>query len=112
MYSRPYYDEGERSVNLPDNYMGVAFSESVESDASVSECSSHPEQKCTFTEREEKSAAQRSSLFGEGSIFANLKLPEIGLEEILIIATAAFLFISKDGDRECAVMLLLLLLVN
>ena len=35
-----------------------------------------------------------------------------GTEEILIIATALFLFFSRDGDRECAVILLLLLIVN
>ena len=36
----------------------------------------------------------------------------IGTEEILIIATAAFLFFSKGGDRECALILLLLLFIN
>ena len=36
---------------------------------------------------------------------------KIGLEEILIIAAAAFLFFRKDGDTECAIMLLLLLFV-
>lgn len=112
MYSRSYYDEGERSVNLPDNYMGVAFSDSTENDEVQPECTSHSEQKCARSEVEAAHVCARPSLFGEGSILANLKIPEIGLEEILIIATAAFLFISKDGDRECAIMLLLLLLVN
>ncbi len=49
------------------------------------------------------------SLFRGGgikSLFSN-----IGTEEILIIATALFLFLSKEGDKECAVMLLLLLMI-
>ena len=45
----------------------------------------------------------------------NIRLPsldKIGFEEILIIAIAAFLFFSADGDRECALILLALLLIN
>lgn len=45
---------------------------------------------------------------GEGGF----TLSKIGTEEILIIAAALFLFLSKDGDNECAIMLLLLLLIN
>jgi hypothetical protein len=45
----------------------------------------------------------------------NIRMPsldKIGFEEILIIAIAAFLFFSADGDRECALILLALLLIN
>lgn len=53
-------------------------------------------------------------LFGKGLPFglSSLKFPKIGTEEILIIGAALFLFFSKDGDRETAIILLLLLLVN
>ena len=49
-----------------------------------------------------------------GDIFKNGKfsLQKIGTEEILIIATAAFLLFSKNGDKECAIMLLLLLFLG
>ena len=53
-----------------------------------------------------------------GNIFKNKSFSlqntfkQIGTEEILIIATAAFLFFSKDGDKECAIMLLLLLFLT
>ena len=49
-----------------------------------------------------------------GDIFKNGKfsLQKIGTEEILIIATAAFLLFSKNGDKECAIMLLLLLFLT
>ncbi len=46
---------------------------------------------------------------GEG---IGIRLPRIGTEEILIIAMALFLFFSKDGDRECAIMLAMLLLIS
>ena len=48
---------------------------------------------------------------GEGDGYGRFSLPKIGKEEILIIAMAAFLLFSKDGDKECAIMLILLLLV-
>ena len=49
-----------------------------------------------------------------GDILKNGKfsLQKIGTEEILIIATAAFLLFSKNGDKECAIMLLLLLFLG
>jgi len=37
---------------------------------------------------------------------------DIGTEEILIVAVALFLLFSKSGDKECAIMLLLLLFVK
>ena len=46
---------------------------------------------------------------GKNSKFS---LQKIGTEEILIIATAAFLFFAKEGDKECAIMLLLLLFLG
>lgn len=41
-----------------------------------------------------------------------LGLSKIGMEEILIVGLALFLFFSKDGDKECAILLALLLLIN
>ena len=55
------------------------------------------------------------NLFGKGVRLGDsmsLRLPKIGTEEILLIAIALFLFFSKDGDKECAIMLLLLLLIS
>jgi hypothetical protein len=37
---------------------------------------------------------------------------KIGLEELLIIGVALFLFFSHDSDKECALMLLVLLFIN
>ena len=37
---------------------------------------------------------------------------KLGTEELLIIALALFLLLSKEGDKECAIILFLLLFVN
>lgn len=37
---------------------------------------------------------------------------KMGSEELLIIAIAAFLFFTKGADKDCAIILLLLLLIN
>ncbi len=52
---------------------------------------------------------KRGGLLGE---HIGIKFPKIGTEEILIIAMALLLFFSKSGDKECAIMLALLLLVS
>ena len=116
MYSRSYYADEQSKLALPGNYNGTTFIgnlpeaeneaqhteviDDVTVEASAHGCKS-PNSLGTLP--------FLSSLFGEKG---QLKLPNIGIEEILIIATAAFLFFSKDGDKESAIILLLLLLVN
>lgn len=119
MYSRSYYPETGEKLTIPENYDGTAFmkkeTQQEEEACEVSFIESEP----SHSERENtpKSITAGidripffSGLFGNGGL--NLKLPKIGTEEILIIATAAFLFFSKDGDKESALILLLLLLIN
>ncbi len=119
MYSRNYFDTELPSSGLPENYVGTAFAEPPYEEQKIPE----PEAPCDICEEKEEAATQCSahatgpqsgSLFGGIKLpfLDTLKIPEIGTEEILIIAVALFLLFSKDGDRECAVMLLLLLLVN
>lgn len=47
-----------------------------------------------------------------GFSLERLRLPKLGTEEILIIGLALFLFLSRDGDKECAIVLALLLLIH
>ncbi len=72
---------------------------------------------------EEKESESVFSLFGKGSLgnvfggiklpfIGSIKMPKIGTEELLILAAAAYLFFSKDGDKECAIILILLLFVT
>lgn len=54
----------------------------------------------------------RASTFFDSLPFIKNGRFEIGTEEILIAAVALFLLFSKSGDKECAIMLLLLLFVK
>lgn len=123
MYSRSYYPDGSVKVTPPENYDGTAFTENAlppPSEATeVSFSDSGYEEKPK--PREEESLLTGlgnvpflSGVFGKGGLLGglNLRMPHIGTEEILILATAAFLFFSRDGDKESAIILLLLLLIN
>jgi hypothetical protein len=123
MYTRSYYPDGTGRMNLPENYDGCAFTDEgrppAEDTAKVSfipeggGCESC-QAGCLNHGHGSGQGSFLSGIFGSEGILGglNLKLPTIGTEEILIIAMAAFLFFSKWGDKESAVMLLLLLLVN
>lgn len=134
MYSRSYLGVDGRN-SLPDNYDGVAFFEAKKPDACIEndeKCESkstveHETEANKNPWEEPKSHPQHKSgndflgisklpflsafsgILGGGEGFS---VSKIGTEEILIIAAAAFLFLSKDGDNECAIMLLLLLLIH
>lgn len=130
MYTRPYDDNV--GIVIPESYNGTTFrdggrgepmpepSESIQASAqSVGDASVWKTDSTVHTENEKNE--QAGSLFGKlrignlfGGIFenGNFSLQKIGAEEILIIATAAFLFFSKDGDKECAIMLLLLIFLT
>ena len=116
MYSRSFYPDTNARLTIPDNYDGTAL---IEAPPVIEEKTAEVSVGIPDTDKNEASTAVSlgkipflSSLFGGSKLDFGLKLPKIGTEEILIIATAAFLFFSKDGDRECAIMLALLLLIN
>ena len=137
MYSRSY----EKDLpTVPESYSGVAFREpehipddapkSVPKSADVRFTTSPapPDPKLTATtsaevvEKEESVSAvsgffdklQLGRMFSgiSGFDFTKLSLPRIGTEEILIVGLALFLFFSREGDKECAVLLALLLLIR
>lgn len=116
MYSRNYYPDEQERVTLPDNYDGTAFSEHTVEQST--QAATEPQ----FAEEHHDDSVLASigksslfsGLFGKGSLLGieGLRMPKIGTEELLIIATAAFLFFSKNGDRESALILLLLLFIG
>lgn len=127
MYSRSYYPEAQERPTLPENYDGTAFMERQEphtpdgaAEISFIESTDITSDTPVFnrTDGGLLSGLGRSPLLS--GLFAKdgflggmgLTMPNIGTEEILILATAAFLFFSKSGDRECAIILLLLLFIN
>lgn len=117
MYTRSYYD-AQDNISLPENYVGTAFRESeqplTDSVESVNEDVEREESVPSSALPLGKQPSFLGGILGSLKLpFADkLKLPDIGSEEILIIATAMFLLFSKNGDIECAIMLLLLLLIN
>ncbi len=137
MYTRSYFTDEQKEVKLPQNYDGTAFSEPEPPAAAeplpegeAASAAAEPavgRRKNPWEEQAEKPPSPEAEsvmatvgklplfgrLFGKDIPFlSGLRLPKIGSEEILIIGAALFLLFSKDGDKECAVILLLLLLVN
>ena len=137
MYTRSYFPE-EDSISIPKNYDGNAFGDTVDTvgiPTSVAEITKiSPRDKIAIEdsiegepEREEAppltDQAEKSTPVFKGFQIGNF-LPaglksllsfdslHIGTEEILIIAIALFLLFSKGGDKECSIILLLLLLIN
>ena len=109
MYSRSYYQE-EQAPTPPQNYDGTAFSAAEEFESEEQSVSAG----VNFTPQ---SHAPSSSLLGLGGLFDifgkdKFSLSKIGTEELLILAAAAFLLFSKGGDKECAIILLILLFIN
>ena len=103
MYTRDFGGEEPRR-NVPEAYCGSLFAEE--------ECEAPVHNEC-----EEKAGGTQSvfrSLFSKG--FDLKAMPFLkkgfGTEEILIIGIAAFLLFSKDGDKECAIILLLSLFLT
>ena len=132
MYTRNYIDDGG-GMNIPQNYDGIAFDTDIPDAkntvaASVGEKKiSPPDVKSEASESAQASAnIENTGIFGSffqkfglknilpssiGSLF-QLDQFKLGKEEILLIGIALFLLFSKEGDKECAIILLLLLFVN
>ena len=129
MYTRPYNDEAHGIV-IPESYGGTLLRESeTPTEINEAQYSRTHESKAknpwetearapTEEVHNEADSVETFSFLSKlpfGNLLSNigkngkLGLQKIGTEEILIIATAAFLFFTKEGDKECAIMLLLLL---
>jgi hypothetical protein len=131
MYTRPYNDTGHGIV-IPESYGGTLLREndrlvekeeipgSEAKDSSGKNPWEEDKKEDKDVHKSEETVETFSFLsklpFGNFlsklGLNSNFGLHKLGKEEILIIATAAFLFFSKDGDKECAIMLLLLLFLG
>ena len=127
MYTRSYPDK-DGGIYIPESYGGTALRErenEIEKvqNESPSAANQDDEKKSEATDTPVFSLKEDGLLRGVfkklpfvsvfGDLFENGKfgLQSLGTEEILIIAAAAFLFFSKEGDKECAIMLILLLFI-
>ncbi len=108
MYTRDFRTAEAENFQIPESYGGTAFDEEASEEV-------HKEIPESRVKRDEGLAGIFKS-FIPTSLFGG-SLPfgrgfKFGAEEILIIGIAAFLFFSKDGDRECALMLVALLFIT
>ena len=104
MYTRSYARETDMSV--PDGYGGTMLGcDEGTPDAEPP----RKETDATLTSLFTRLIPPRLGGLLPPSLFKDMK---IGTEEILIGAIALFLLFSKSGDKECALMLLLLLFIN
>lgn len=105
MYTRDYLDT--ESVQIPQGYRGTLLEDRPEEER---------EQTASRKECESTEASATSSILPKPlrSLFGEkfLRGFRLGTEELLIIAAAIFLLFSKDGDKECAVLLGLLLFIT
>lgn len=114
MYSRSFLNESGGSVELPESYNGNAFSLPSDNAKDVG----IPINGEATAEAAEQTGAEPRLTLGRIPILSSLlpnglglSMPNIGTEEILIICAAAFLFFSKNGDKEAAIMLIILLFI-
>ena len=121
MYSRSFYPT--EAALPPENYGGIAFSEGQTEEVLQPECADTAEtaaeacESCSAPSGEESQGSLFSlsgitSLFKGGIFSGSGFLSDLKTEDILIIAVAAFLLFSKDGDIETAILLILLLFVK
>jgi hypothetical protein len=109
MYTRSYDEE---KLTLPNSYGGTAFSESKS-------CSEKEELEAVSQNsppiREDKLSSSLFQLFTPvAKLFGKdgIRMPKIGTEELILLATAAFLLFGKEHDIECALLLVFLIFIT
>ncbi len=133
MYTRSYYPEGE-GIKIPENYDGNAFREAEnKEEENIAQAENNLKEEAVLRApwdvNESAEAVMGKADIGNrvfGGLFDRFSkntltgiLPffkegkfSLGSEEVLICAIALFLFFSHGGDKECAIMLLLLLWIK
>ena len=124
MYTRSYSEPQGDGIVIPENYDGNTFRHKY-----IPDPPSEPERSCQSCEDAESTAEASASPSEYGGIFSlvsksylgrlftgkealRLGPMSLGNEEILIIGVALLLLFSRGKDTECAVLLLLLLLIK
>ena len=135
MYTRNYQSEENDTLKIPEGYDGIAFRENeapVEKEATEEapytsalrapwdEIKEVPPAAEPVMARPKQSDSFLTGLLGRFNVGGLLDKCGLlrdgrinfGSEEILLIGVALLLLFNKSGDKECAVMLLLLLFVG
>ena len=137
MYSRGL-NSGGQDYAIPEKYDGTALLD-LPKDDDVSSCIASPkfidsqkkeikfsptespvesEEACEKTNESESVGAFSfeplkwvKSILPKGLNFGGI-IPKLQLEELIILSLATFLFFSKSGDKECALILLSLMFIQ
>ncbi len=112
MYTRTYPD---RMSDVPEGYKGTAMSEGEMADTGYISAGANPWDARAVEEPSTEASKSVSGISGIlGGLFQNGKfsLQSVGFEELLIIAAAAYMLLSREGDRTCGIMLLVLLFIS
>lgn len=114
MYSRSFYPEVEETAGFPKNYDGTALLPPIAPQEPPAEHSAEDIREVSAPHGNFSGGffSSLTHLPAFGELFGKLKMPRFGSEEILILAVAAFLFFTKEGDKECALILLFLLFIT
>lgn len=112
MYSRSYDSTEEREVSIPLHYDGVAFGDV--STAAEEDRAEDEDVKASAPPAERGFGLNLPFLKGilSPAALGGVRMPKIGKEEIILLTAAAFLFFTNSGDKECAIMLLLLVFLT
>ncbi len=115
MYAQGYRDNS--TISIPEGYDGTAISQVGQQEPDdISAVPTSADGSVKVGARESKGGFLSELPFGNilSGIFgkANFGLHKIGFEEILLAIGALYLFFAKDGDKECAIMLAILLFIN
>ena len=112
MYTRTYPD---RISDVPEGYKGTAMSETEMADTGYIGAGANPWENRETEQASVEASKSVSGISGIlGGLFQNGKfsLQSVGFEELLIIAAAAYMLLSREGDRTCGIMLLVLLFIS
>ena len=122
MYTRSYFTE-DKKVDVPENYDGNAFEKENDIPAqNESECFLGSSIDSTQKSVDLGAFSRLLERLPIRKLLKGIPLPflkcdddkapaRLGSEEILILAVMLYMFFSKDGDKECALMLLFLLFI-
>ena len=107
MYTRTYAPT-EEQITVPSGYDGTAFENEIEE---VKEALAN--EPISEEKSEEVGLFGRIPFLKGFPIFEGIKLPtSLAGEDLVLLGLALLLFFTKDGDRECALMIALLLFIK
>ena len=104
MYTRDF-GAADTETAIPEAYCGNLFSEEkrvLHNDEETEEKEDHGILSVFRAFKEKPFDFKKLPFFKKG----------FGTEELILLGIAAFLFFSKDGDKECALILILTLFLN